>query len=1115
MACQRRRLLCTETAAAPRLQLLLLLLAAHGSVLSQELVSDGDFALPSAPASVFRGARATVSAAEGTMREFPGLKTSAMQLLSGRGSVSVTTATHAHAASGWFRLQFFAYAGAGYDPPSLRAGAGTADPLPAGSAPLVVDLLDAARATRREPAGLQAAPSYSFALRAPREEWLHYDEWIPVPFSGTTALRLTIFRSGGALQLTGLSVTFEAFASRGLDALNWASAGAVVACTEASDADTVECPNDFSQQQISTKAFDNDLTTQWMVASQIPAGSGLFPTVALELSLDETVEVCGVSIVFDQSADFPRAWRFMAQEGDGAAPAAWSLWADARTSWPEFLPTDGESAASARLVSGGSLQQFGRQCTRTRRVRLEMDDASSGIFFKLTEVQLLVPLSGTAACACRNGGICMPDGTCGCPADLGCSAVACGWAGPTCEQAGCVTAVTCANLGWCSGANTCTCERGYSGVSADGFLQCHETVCGDGHTATVSLGQPTGEQCDDGNTQPGDGCSATCRIESLPSGFRRVLSGRWEQRSIALDLLATPDPSEATLALALGLQAEQIQILRSADGYLYYSFSEYVVTCEMDCSGSQGRCTMANRTEVCACEEGFTGSRCELSQCSRRCAHGGRCAGPDLCVECASGWEGTFCGTLTSTAGRSIAAACTVIVCLLLAVAIVLVCLRADSVPIRARGASSLCGSFVGGAAWVVSAFATLVGEPFGYAESEGLFGAWVPLVGFGVWLTANSVHLRAMVQIHIFHVVPLSFFPWLLVLGLLPWVLTAAFGWEYVGLVAAIVAFLWNTMLLSQLWPLRDDLTDCLQGTLASLAGIVVWLLWRWGKTEEPRWALALALAVDAVVLLHFCVSSLRVLRAMDSLVAMASYHDDYKPIAGTFRESMLSFDTQVRLQREQLPAAGSRDRSFTARVSRTRVAKGVRSSGRWLVGKKGRRVAAAPPEGGEGGEADAPVPVQDPLERQGSFRRLRQSTIGVQLSSRSFERGQFGARKVLSEKTRQRLGRYVPKPPTKEEKEAEAMGFFKLPKQGADSGTAAQRGQGWRDQASARVEQQQRYQRSPEKAGPSPPPQAQHKRKYRSPAERARVKPSPIPLTDGYRGFSPNGSDGEDGAP
>ena len=57
MACQRQRLLCTETAAAPRLQLLLLLLAAHGSVLCQELVSDGDFALPSAPASVFRGAR--------------------------------------------------------------------------------------------------------------------------------------------------------------------------------------------------------------------------------------------------------------------------------------------------------------------------------------------------------------------------------------------------------------------------------------------------------------------------------------------------------------------------------------------------------------------------------------------------------------------------------------------------------------------------------------------------------------------------------------------------------------------------------------------------------------------------------------------------------------------------------------------------------------------------------------------------------------------------------------------------------------------------------------------------------------------------------------------------
>ena len=48
-------------------------------------------------------------------------------------------------------------------------------------------------------------------------------------------------------------------------------------------------------------------------------------------------------------------------------------------------------------------------------------------------------------------------------------------------------------------------------------------VCGDGVTTPGVNG--TGEQCDDGNTVSGDGCSSTCQIETSVCGNGKLETG--------------------------------------------------------------------------------------------------------------------------------------------------------------------------------------------------------------------------------------------------------------------------------------------------------------------------------------------------------------------------------------------------------------------------------------------------------------------------------------------------------------------------------------------------------------------------------------------------------------
>lgn len=75
-------------------------------------------------------------------------------------------------------------------------------------------------------------------------------------------------------------------------------------------------------------------------------------------------------------------------------------------------------------------------------------------------------------------------------------------AGEACDR-GAANGLTYGDGSGCSMA--CTAEP--SCLDATGTTRACDTVCGDGNKEGA-------EQCDDGNTTPGDGCSATCQIES-------------------------------------------------------------------------------------------------------------------------------------------------------------------------------------------------------------------------------------------------------------------------------------------------------------------------------------------------------------------------------------------------------------------------------------------------------------------------------------------------------------------------------------------------------------------------------------------------------------------------
>ena len=121
----------------------------------------------------------------------------------------------------------------------------------------------------------------------------------------------------------------------------------------------------------------------------------------------------------------------------------------------------------------------------------------------------------------------------------------CGWT--------CTGAADCADGNVCNGSETCTspstlasrctagtapptgtsCDRDANPATRDICIMssgtCALSVCGD---SFIDVGRSPPEQCDDGNTSSGDGCSATCQTETAmpPTGFRltslRLISPR-------------------------------------------------------------------------------------------------------------------------------------------------------------------------------------------------------------------------------------------------------------------------------------------------------------------------------------------------------------------------------------------------------------------------------------------------------------------------------------------------------------------------------------------------------------------------------------------------------------
>jgi hypothetical protein len=354
---------------------------------SQELISDGDFA--SHPRRVTAGA---------FMVEFPGSKTTALAVLPTDSAATVVGASGTRSTIGWYRVQLFAHALHGY-----------------GDLPLIVDVLGS---------GEQMAPPFSIPLRPTRGEWLHYDVHVPCNPTGNTAPRLTVQSSASSIQITGLSITWVSFGSRQLRPLSWTSSGAQASCPSGSN-DAVR------ETTLSNKAFDNDDATSWLIASEVPPGSGEYPTMALEIEFSSVSLVCGARVVFD-STNYPRSWKMMAKEGDGSVPTAWSTWIDVRSSWPTGAKADTIASGVPVLTtltdaSAGSnqiLYMFGRDCTQAHRLRLEISDATAGLFFKTYEIELVTPGPGSSSpatsCSCRHGGVCVNGGhSCACPASLG------------------------------------------------------------------------------------------------------------------------------------------------------------------------------------------------------------------------------------------------------------------------------------------------------------------------------------------------------------------------------------------------------------------------------------------------------------------------------------------------------------------------------------------------------------------------------------------------------------------------------------------------------------------------------------------------------------------------
>lgn len=419
--------------------------------------------------------------------------------------------------------------------------------------------------------------------------------------------------------------------------------------------------------------------------------------------------------------------------------------------------------------------RFGLMCMDTRRVRIEMESTSNEIS-KLYEVGLL---ARTIRCDCKHGGQCQADGSCVCPTSAAWPypkslSKSFGWGGPTCNRAACSAVIVCNNdlphrLGLCGGPNTCTCPAGWHTTTGDS--QCTTTVCGDGFITTEVPPGSVVEECDDGNLVDGDGCNNQCQMEAPPEGMVRVtreMPGTLLRREI---IGANEDPpippSEETVAATIGLPVERVCCVRVvaaapspspqliSEDEVLYTWTEvyYRPADDQERCKNGGEIGMRNFQPVCQCTPGYFGETCEQSLCEHGCDHGSHCIGDNLCSQCAAGWEGKYCGTVSNSM-RAVVVGFAVATAALLGVAGLVVIIRHSYVPIAARGATALLVTFTGGIVWLLTAAANIQGESFGYDIDEAAhWHLWMPLLfGAGLWISSSLVYLRTMVVLHIFH---------------------------------------------------------------------------------------------------------------------------------------------------------------------------------------------------------------------------------------------------------------------------------------------------------------------------------------------------------------------------
>jgi hypothetical protein len=215
----------------------------------------------------------------------------------------------------------------------------------------------------------------------------------------------------------------------------------------------------------------------------------------------------------------------------------------------------------------------------------------------------------------------------------------------------------------------------------------------------------------------------------------------------------------------------------------------------------------------------------------------------------------------------------------------------------------------------------------------------WYTLVfGFGLWLASNLGYLRSMIQIHIYHKLPLAFIA-LAIFLLAPWILASLVGSPFLALGMAIAYLLYTAMLYAELWPIRSEFLDVKHHAWGCIAAIInvlfqIWIVqggrvgrridwdldWDFKAVVPATLATVNALITVCIVAVHFCFTAghllyLAVFKANDPHI-LEEYYDEYNPDdKDHFKAQMHTFDHQVRTHARTLE-----DHSLHGRIARRR---------------------------------------------------------------------------------------------------------------------------------------------------------------------------------------------------